>query len=232
MVKLSPRLKRIAEEIEKGETMADIGTDHGFLPVYLIEEGISPSVILTDISPGSLEKGREDARMCRGTLEGMRFLLGDGISVLNPGEVDAVVIAGMGGLLMTSILGEDLERSRSFRKYILQPRNNAGRLRAWLRQNGFFIQKEQIVRERRHLCLIFTVTPGMRIDSRPFSIEDDYPDALLAYRDPLLGEYLKGEKDKYQKIACRIREEAVNRGELKKIENKINRLEYLLKEMI
>ena len=119
MIKLTPRLKTIAEEIEKGETMADIGTDHGFLPIYLWEAGLCPKVIMTDISRGSLSKADENCRSLHPETE-FDLRLGSGLEVLSCGEVDSVVIAGMGGILMTEILGADVQKAWSFRKLILQ----------------------------------------------------------------------------------------------------------------
>ena len=82
MIELKGRLKTIAEKVDKGETMADIGTDHGFLPFYLIENGISPKVVLCDISPGSLAKAKQNAEYLSSD-EGVDFRLGDGIDVLS-----------------------------------------------------------------------------------------------------------------------------------------------------
>lgn len=159
MIKLTDRLQVIADQIQEQETMADIGTDHGFLPISLWERGISPKVILADVSAGSLEKARENARQI---YPGQWFdlRLGNGLQVLDPAEVDAVVIAGMGGVLMTQILGENLSKTRSFKKLILQPRTGQGSLRYWLIHNGFYIMRECLVREGKYICEVLTVVPG------------------------------------------------------------------------
>ena len=158
MIKLTPRLKTIADEIEKGETMADIGTDHGFLPVYLWEAGICPKVIMADISRGSLSKAEQN---CRGLHPDVDFdlRLGSGIEVLSEEEVDAVAIAGMGGILMTEILGADIHKAHSFKKLVLQPRNRIGHLRWWLYNNGFSIVNEKLVREGKYICEVITAVP-------------------------------------------------------------------------
>ena len=157
---LNERLLRIADRIENGETMADIGTDHGFLPIYLLETGISPKVIMTDISEPSLMKGRQNFN---GRLSGMEdradFRVGSGISVLAPEEVSTVVIAGMGGRLICDILSEDMEKTRSFKKFILQPRTKQGELRRWLLENGFAITHEDLVYEGAHIPEIITAVP-------------------------------------------------------------------------
>ncbi len=158
MIKLTDRLQLLADQIKQNETMADIGTDHGFLPIYLWENEISPKVIMADISPGSLDKARAN---CYELYPDVKFdlRLGNGIQILDNGEVDAVVIAGMGGKLMTEILGEDLKKSKSFKKLILQPRNGQAKLRSWLIENGFSIVKESLVRENKYICEVITVVP-------------------------------------------------------------------------
>lgn len=158
MIKLTDRLQVLADQIEKCETMADIGTDHGFLPIYLWENGISPKVIMADVSAGSLDKARRNAAALYPDVT-FDLRLGDGIQILQNGEVDAVVLAGMGGILMTEILSTDLEKSQSFRKYIFQPRSGQGRLRWWLVNHGFFITRELLVREGKYICEIITATP-------------------------------------------------------------------------
>lgn len=160
MIKLTERLQCLADQIEQNETMADIGTDHGFLPIYLWENEISPKVIMADISAGSLEKARCN---CEELYPGQKFdlRLGNGIQILENGEVDAVVIAGMGGKLMTQILEENMEKTRSIKKLVLQPRNGQGKLRYWLVKNNFSIVKESLVREGKYICEIITAVPEL-----------------------------------------------------------------------
>lgn len=172
--------------------MADIGTDHGFLPIYLWENRICPKVILTDLSPGSLSKAQENCEMY---YQGKDFdlRLGSGIEVLEEGEVDTVVIAGMGGILMTEILGKDRNKSLSFSKLILQPRKDVGKLRFWLFDNGFSITNETLVREGKYLCEIITAIPKEIAITRQMNGEDieyEFPHSLLDYKDELLVEYL------------------------------------------
>ena len=156
MTELSIRLQKIADRIDEGETMADIGTDHGFLPIYLIENDISPSVIMTDVSQLSLMKGSDNLDMLGVDRTRADFRVGDGISVLERGETDAVVIAGMGGMLIRDIMSADMEHTCSFRKYILQPRTRQGHLRKWLLENGFTIIHEDLVEEGRFIPEIIT----------------------------------------------------------------------------
>lgn len=159
MNRLSDRLQVIAERINEGETMADIGTDHGFLPIYLVEKGISPKAVMSDVSEKSLEKGRKNAYMMLSDItmvESLDFRCGDGLKVLKSGEVDTVVIAGMGGKLMVEMLDNDIEHTCSFKKFILQPRIGQGHLRKWLTDSGFKIINEAVVIEGGHIPEIIT----------------------------------------------------------------------------
>lgn len=155
-MKLSDRMQTIADGIDPGETVADIGTDHGQIPVWLFAKGISPKVILTDISEGSLAKAKETAAAYQFG-QGLSFRAGDGLAVLRPGEADTVIIAGMGGKLIRQILAADPEHTLSFRKFILQPRKGYGHLRKWLLEHGFLFVREDIVRENHFLPEIITV---------------------------------------------------------------------------
>lgn len=112
-MKLTPRLQKIADEIKPGETMADIGTDHGFLPLFLWEQGISPQVIMADISKGSLDKAAENCRLLAPDTD-FDLRLGSGLEVLAPAEVDTVVMAGIGGNLICELLGKDLQNHGRF----------------------------------------------------------------------------------------------------------------------
>lgn len=158
-MKLSDRLQAIADEINPGETMADIGTDHGFLPLALWRRGISPRVVLGDVSEAALSKAVRFGHR-HGLSDPDCYRAGDGLSVLAPGEVDAVVLAGMGAPLMIQILSEDPAKTAGFSKFILQPRNYPDRLRKWLWEADFGLVEDKLVREGRRICEILTVCPG------------------------------------------------------------------------
>jgi tRNA (adenine22-N1)-methyltransferase len=197
MIKLSDRLQKIADFIEPGESVADIGTDHGFLPIALWEQGKSPHVILSDINSGPLEKARSNINKHFPEKQ-FDIRIGNGIRTIKPAEVDNIVIAGMGGLLISEILGDDLEKSKSYKKLILQPRNGQNKLRAWLLENGFAIRDEVLVRERKYLCEIILAVPGDRgtetgsgnaVD--PDDIALEISPILFIKKDPLLVEFIE-----------------------------------------
>ena len=154
-MKLSDRMQVIADHVEQGETLADIGTDHGQIPVWLFARGICPRVILSDISEGSIRKAKETAAAYQFG-SGLSVRVGDGLKVLRPAEADTVIIAGMGGKLIREILSADPIHTKTFRKFIMQPRKGAGPLRKWLLENGFLIVCEDVVREGKFLPEIIT----------------------------------------------------------------------------
>lgn len=191
MVKLSNRLQKIADFIAWGESVADIGTDHGFLPISLWETGKSPHVILSDINSGPLEKSRANIGKYLPE-KNFDIRIGNGIRTIKPAEVDAVVIAGMGGLLISEIMGDDLEKSRSYRKFVLQPRNAQDKLRGWLFDNGFEIRDEMLVREGRYICEIIMAVPGNFMAPKdPEDLELEISPALFKRNDPLLVEFIE-----------------------------------------
>ena len=239
-MKLGDRLQTIANEIQTGETMADIGTDHGFLPLYLWQTGKCPKVIMADISKGSLDKARNDCcQQCPDVKFDLR--LGSGLEVLENGEVNDVVIAGMGGLLITAILDFDKEKSHSFDKYILQPRNKLGRLRCWLEGNGYKIEKEQLAREGRFICEILTVTNASDDAAGDFEAYDadnksaayfEFPHTLIEQRGPLTKEYLERKLSKQLKIREKIAKNSSNIAKDSAFVNEmIKVLEDLIKEL-
>ncbi len=241
MIKLSDRLQMIADLIEKGQTVADIGTDHGFLPMFLWESKKSPKVILADISKGSLQKAIDNVYMQDYDEETIKksfdFRLGNGIQVLENGEVDTVVIAGMGGILMTEILGGNIEKTKSIKKFILQPRNGQGKLRWWLLNNGFTILDEKLVREGKFICeIIFVEVDSDKNKGNPSKTEAEdikyeLPESILMSNDSLALEFtekkLKVEIDILEKMK---KAKISNDEKIHQMENRILYLENLLEK--
>ncbi len=235
MNKLTDRLQLIYDEINYGETVADIGTDHGYLPLALIKSRKSPHVIMSDISADSLAKCREN---CEAFLayskkkESCDLRLGSGLEVLSPSEVDTVVIAGMGGMLIIEILSKNLSLSHSFKKFIIQPRRHIGRLRYWLLENNFRIINESLVRESRFIWPVLTVESGNRAlmaNSDPADIEYEYPLTLIDFRSELTEEYLRNAlKIENEKLASKNSAGSPNPLEIRHQVHRVKRLEYLL----
>jgi len=142
-----------------GESIADIGSDHAYLPLYLVSEGISPFAVLTDKAAGPLDKTRTNINMAAvPSLFDLR--LGDGLSALLEAEVDTVIIAGLGGETIISILEADPDKAVSFRKYILQPRTKTELLDKWLDDAGWEVIAKTTADERGRRCAIIVCAPN------------------------------------------------------------------------
>jgi len=180
MVKLSDRLQIMADRIEPSKTMADIGTDHGFLPIYLVENKKCTKVIMADISEPSLDKARANAQECSAECQmAFEFRAGDGLKVIEQDEVEAVAVAGMGGKLIRDIMAENMDVTRSVDKYVLQPRIGQGHLRKWLCANNFNIICEDLVIEGDYIPEIITVETVLpETPSKVMSIYEKYKNEM------------------------------------------------------
>ncbi|MEE3380378.1 MAG: class I SAM-dependent methyltransferase [Succiniclasticum sp.] len=153
------RLETVASLVPACQTAADIGTDHGYVPVLLIQSGRCSRVVASDIAEGPCAAARETVS---------RYALGDRIEVrqapglagLRPGEAEAVVIAGMGGSTIRMILEENPAIASGVRTFVLQPMNGQAELREWLAGHGYCIRDEVLCEERERLYVILVVTPG------------------------------------------------------------------------
>lgn len=155
---LTPRLRAIADQVPEGCRFADIGTDHAYLPVWLLLQGRIEGAIAADLREGPLSRARETAEKW-GVARYVSCRLCDGLSGVVPGEVDTVAIAGMGGETIAAILAA-APWTREGTQLLLQPMTSFHDLRRWLFENGYKIEGEHIVREGKRLYTIMTVKGG------------------------------------------------------------------------
>lgn len=166
---LTPRLEAIAEMVESGATLADIGTDHGYLPLALLSRGVIQSAIAADVNEKPLESAKRNTP--DNLKEKMQFRLGNGLEPVQAGEVDQIVIAGMGGELISEILSADWQKTRSFSSLILQPMVKVAHLRQFLKENGFCIMDETMVQEGNKFYQIIKVKHGQEQKLQPIHLE-------------------------------------------------------------
>lgn len=143
---LTPRLRLLADWVPSGARLADIGTDHGYLPVWLRLHGRVGSAIACDLREGPLAHARETGRSYG--VDGIDYRLGNGLAVVSPEEADAVVIAGMGGENIAAILARAPWTADRRHILLLQPQTRAETLRAFLAENGYAIRREALVEDR------------------------------------------------------------------------------------
>ncbi|WP_054024234.1 tRNA (adenine(22)-N(1))-methyltransferase [Bacillus sp. FJAT-28004] len=148
MLKLSRRLQKIADYVTVGSRVADIGSDHAMLPVYLLQMDKCPTAIA-----GELNRGPYEAAKKQGAAAGLTSRLtvrqGDGLNVLQPGEADTVTIAGMGGSLMSDILeaGHTAGKLEGVMELVLQPNVGEEVVREWLLKHNWYLAAESILEE-------------------------------------------------------------------------------------
>ncbi|MGM9537373.1 MAG: class I SAM-dependent methyltransferase [Candidatus Onthomonas sp.] len=158
MITLTPRLQAVAQWVPTGCRFADIGTDHAYLPVWLLQQGVVDHAIAADLRQGPLDHARATAARYHLT-DAMDFRLSDGLQGLAPLEVDCVAIAGMGGEAIRAILSA-APWTREQTRLILQPQTNVPQLRSWLTENGYQIQADRCIREEERWYTVLLITGG------------------------------------------------------------------------
>lgn len=225
-VTLSERLRTVAGMVTVGNVVCDVGCDHGFVPIYLVQQGISPKVVAMDLREGPLRAAREhvDAYGLEGQIT---TRLSDGLHNYEKDEADTLICAGMGGGLMTRILNEDREKTDSFQELILQPQSEIEKFRRFLRESGYRILDEEMVEEDgKFYQAIRAAGAGSgergketRMDGAFGGADDDaegmneklcklndrYGPVLLQKKTPVFLEFLEREAALYEAILFQLR---------------------------
>lgn len=184
-LQLQPRLQCIADLVPRGTRLADVGTDHGYLPVWLLQHGRIESAIASDINALPLDHARATAAEY-GVTERMDFRLCPGLAKIRPEECGTVAIAGMGGETILGILNAAPWAHDGAHTLILQPQTKVDLLRRWLCEHGYRFLNEALVRDKEQLYVVICVTAGTGQDLS----ETDALTGFLLRGDPLYGEYL------------------------------------------
>lgn len=195
-MQLDKRLSAVAGLVRKGTRFADVGTDHAYLPVYLIKNGIIDSAIAADLRKGPLENARETAQIYNLT-EKIQLRLSDGLDNFTVGEVNEIAVAGMGGLLIAQFVERTEWLKNSDIHLILQPMTHAEELRKSLYDNSFQIDKEVAVQDKDKLYIIISAYYcGEKID---YTDLDLIVGNLASNNDNASKIYLNHICDKYNK---------------------------------
>lgn len=224
-VVLSKRLRAIAGMVTTGSRVCDVGCDHGFVPIWLAEHGISPKVLAMDVRSGPLGAAKEHIAE-RGLDSCIETRLSDGLHNYNIGEADTLICAGMGGGLMLRILSEEPDKTASFRELILQPQSEIEQFRAGLRQMGYRIVDEIMIEEDGKFYPMMRVKielckskeeskeklckPIVSDDKILCKLEDRYGPLLLAGKDQILAAYLRREERIYGEILMKLQAEGLS----------------------
>ncbi len=229
-MELSKRLMKIASYVNYCEAIADIGTDHGYIPIYLVKNNKCNSAIASDINKGPIEKASTNIRF-EGLSEKIKCLLGGGLKPLKVGEVNGVIIAGMGGNLIRDIILEDIEKVKLYDFLILQPAQNPEVLREFLYNNNFEILNEDLILDDGKFYELFKVKYNE--NAKKINIKDEISyeisSILLESNNSLVNDYIKSKIKKYENIITYIKDDTSLAKKKKDILNeKIDKL----KEMI
>lgn len=186
-MKLSARLQACADLVQRGNVAADIGTDHGRLPIYLLKNGICPRVIAADLREKPLNSARQNAAMY-GMGENISFCLSDGLQSIPRGDFRTVICAGMGGETICSILEAARDLWTPAYQFILQPQSAPYELRSFLSQNGFFIRREILARDGK---FVYTVMEAFWGQDMPLSAGEIYrPQGQVQRQGELYRDYM------------------------------------------
>lgn len=179
-IKLSNRLQAVARQIPAGLRVADVGTDHGYLPVYLVVNDIAPKVIASDRGKRPLDSARQLISLL--SLENqIDVRLGDGLSVLQSDEAEVICLAGMGGVAIKEIISAGLPLAQAAKRLVLQPQRNVPAVRRFLVANGFKIVAEDLAEDDGFYYEIIAVEPGLmelteqEADFGPLLLRDGHP---------------------------------------------------------
>ena len=199
-MELSKRLSAVAALVTDGYRLADIGTDHAYIPICLAGTGRIPEAVAMDVNQGPLFRAEENIRM-HGLEDRIKTRISDGFASLEKGEADAAVIAGMGGPLMIRILREGAEVVSTLKECVLQPQSEIEKVRAFLLEEGFFFLDEDMVEEDGKYYPMMKVKPpsdaGKAAEERSGTAwtrtELCYGKLLLMRKNPILREFLQRE---------------------------------------
>ena len=219
---MTERLRFIASLIENGRGVADIGTDHGYIPAALALGGYTGRIIAADINAGPLQCAEKTAAET-GVSEKIEFLLCDGLSKVEPSAVDTIVIAGMGGDTITGILDRDYWCASPGYKLVLQPMSHQNVLRYWLINNEFTITRELLAMDSGKMYQIFTAQYGPSPRYSDAELFTGSYDQICS--DRLFGDYLNGLIEKFTRAVNGMETAscdeniplALNRGVLKEL---------------
>ena len=224
-MRLSERLERVVSFVKPCASAADIGTDHALVPVELVRRGIVKKALAMDVRPGPLSRAKEQISRA-GLSDQIEPRLSDGLAALKPQEAETVIIAGMGGELIIRILTVGRHMWDSVAQWVLSPHSEVFKVRGWLLENGFSIEKEDMVCEDGKYYVLMDVKraeaeteagegtgaeAGLKTESPARDAEFVrllYGDGLIRERNPVLAQYLKEEEQMLMEREASLRQSA------------------------
>lgn len=214
-MELSRRLQAVADLVSEGLVVADIGTDHGYIPIYLVNNQKSPRAFAMDVNQGPILRAKEHIA-AYGLSDMIETRLSDGVRALKLGECQSVVVAGMGGALTIRIMEDGKDIFRSLEEFVLQPQSELEKVRRYLNENGYCVIKEDMVLEDGKFYPMMKVLNG---SSPEYSlIELRYGRGLLEQKHPVLRKFLEKEIQTKETILENLKAESGEHIEVRRKE--------------
>lgn len=222
-MQLSKRLQTVADTVTKGNSVADIGCDHAYIAIYLIEEAIAPKVIAMDINKGPLQRADENIR-AKGYENRIQTRLSDGLDKLSKDEVETVLMAGIGGALMIRILEEGKEVLEGVNELVLSPQSEINLVRKHLHDNNFAITEEKMIMDEGKYYVVIKAISTSQKEEYKKQVFYQYGKILLESKETVLLEYLKREERLQLEIVDKLKESTGQRSDtrLMEVENTLN----------
>ncbi|HZJ84179.1 MAG TPA: class I SAM-dependent methyltransferase [Syntrophomonadaceae bacterium] len=225
------RLTIMADMIIKNQAIADIGTDHTLLPIYMLEKELIPHAIVTEIIAGPYQRAKKAVKASSFS-ERIEVRKGNGLDTVQPSEVASIIIAGMGGDTIAEIISRDWDKSSSFSRFILQPMSRPHVVRGLLATRGWTINEERLVLENNRFFVILSYSPA----NKPYkltSLQEDIGPQLLKKDYIYKGEYLNHFLLKYKKVYEKLMasEGSTVESRITEYKDKILKLEEIINEI-
>ena len=207
---LGARLQKCADFVREGKKLADIGTDHGYLPIYLVQEGIAPSAIAMDLRKGPLDKAKK--HICDNCLEDrIQTRLSDGLEKLSANEADIITICGMGGRLIADIVTKGMNVITQNTTLIVSPQSEVGDFRHFLVSQRLVVDDEKMLKEDgKYYFIIKCRKSDENVYSEYSETQYQYGWKLLENKDKTLYEYLIKEKETNDGISNSLKKDESN----------------------
>lgn len=224
---LSLRLEKVASLIKPCRCVADIGTDHAYIPIYLVKNNICDHAIASDVNIGPLEKARKNI-VIHGLGSKIECRLGSGLNTLNKGDADVAIISGMGGNLIRDIIEERLDIFAGLQYAVLQPVQNPEVLREYIYRKGFRIIDEEICVDENKFYEIMKIC----YDERKYNVDSifyEVSEKLFDEKHPLIKKFIDAKYKKYSTIVSNIKEDTpIAKARKAELLTKISKLKEML----
>ena len=230
-MQLSQRLSSVASMVTAGNCLADVGTDHGYVPIYLYERNVIPRAIAMDVNKGPLERAALHIAES-GMKDVIETRLSDGLTALRPKEADSIVIAGMGGPLMIRILSAYPEVTASAKELILQPQSEIAEVRIWLYEQGYEIVEEHMVYEEGKYYPMYKAVKNPEAKKLSY-LEYKFGRLEVLKEKEVLKDFILRELSNKQNILQKLEEEQTekSKGRAEEMKQLIKELEEMQHEM-